>query len=83
MPVFKYAKLGVLDKLMRYPISEINGDINTNELAKIMATAWIDKDSEGVKSAVKEIITDSNIVVTADHLPENVQVQNLQKCFRK
>ena len=27
---------GVLDKLMRYPISEINGDINTNELAKIM-----------------------------------------------
>lgn len=70
MPIFRYAKLGVLDKLMRYPISEINGDINTNELAKIMATAWIDKDSEGVKSAVKEIITDSNIVVTADHLPE-------------
>ena len=70
MPIFRYAKLGVLDKLMRYPISEINGDINTNELAKIMATAWIDKDSEGVKRAVKEIITDSNIVVTADHLPE-------------
>lgn len=70
MPIFRYAKLGVLDKLMRYPISEINGDINTNELAKIMATAWIDKGSEGVKSAVKEIITDSNIVVTADHLPE-------------
>lgn len=70
MPIFRYAKLGVLDKLMRYPISEINGDINTNELAKIMATAWIDKDSEGVKSAVKKIITDSNIVVTADHLPE-------------
>lgn len=70
MPIFRYAKLGVLDKLMRYPISEINGDINTNELAKIMATAWIDKDSEGVKSAVKEIITDSNIVVSADHLPE-------------
>lgn len=70
MPIFRYAKLGVLDKLIRYPISEINGDINTNELAKIMATAWIDKDSEGVKSAVKEIITDSNIVVTADHLPE-------------
>ena len=70
MPIFRYAKLGVLDKLMRYPISEINGEINTNELPKIMATAWIDKDSEGVKSAVKEIITDSNIVVTADHLPE-------------
>lgn len=70
MPVFKYAKLGVLDKLMRYPLSEINGKISDDELAKIMATAWIDKDSEGVKSAVKEIITDSNIVVTADHLPE-------------
>ena len=69
-PIFKYAKLGVIDNLMRYPISEINGDINTNELAKIMATAWIDKDSEGVKSAVEEIIADSNIVVTADHLPE-------------
>ncbi len=69
-PIFKYAKLGVLDNLMRYPISEINGAINTNELAKIMATAWIDKDSNGIKSAVEEIIADSNIVVTADPLPE-------------
>lgn len=69
-PIFKYAKLGVLDNLMRYPISEINGDINTNELAKIMATAWIDKDSDGAKNAVEEIIEDSNIVVTADPLPE-------------
>lgn len=70
MPIFRYAKLGVLDKLMRYPLSEINGEISNDELAKIMATAWIDKDSEGAKNAVQTAISDSNIVVTADPLPE-------------
>ena len=70
MPIFRYAKLGVLDKLMRYPLSEINGEISNDELAKIMATAWIDKDSDGAKNAVQTAISDSNIVVTADPLPE-------------
>lgn len=69
-PIFRYAKLGVLDKLMRYPLSEINGEISNDELAKIMATAWIDKDSDGAKNAVQTAISDSNIVVTADPLPE-------------
>lgn len=70
MPIFRYAKLGVLDKLMRYPLSEINGEISNDELAKIMATAWIDKDSDGAKNAVQTAISDNRIVVTADPLPE-------------
>lgn len=70
MPIFRYAKLGVLDKLMRYPLSEINGEISNDELAKIMATAWIDKDSDGAKNAVQTAISDNRIVVTVDPLPE-------------
>lgn len=70
MPIFRYAKLGVLDKLMRYPLSEINGKISDDELAKIMATAWIDKDSDGVENTVQAVINGSRIVVSVDPLPE-------------
>lgn len=79
MPIFKYAGLGVLDSLMRYPLSEINGVIRSEELAKIMATAWIDKESAGVKSSVQDIIKGSEIVVTADPLPEKCASEEFAK----
>lgn len=71
MPIFQYAKSGILDKLMRYPLSEINREISNDELAKILATAWIDKDSNGTKNTILTLINDSKFVVTADPLPEN------------
>ena len=79
MPVFKYARLGVLDKLMRYPLSEINGKISDDELAKIMATAWIDKDSDGVENTVRAVINGSRIVVTVDPLPEKCASEEFAK----
>ena len=79
MPVFKYAKLGVLDKLMRYPLSEIDGKISDDELAKIMATAWIDKDSDGVENTVQAVINGSRIVVTVDPLPEKCASEEFAK----
>lgn len=79
MPVFKYAKLGVLDKLMRYPLSEIDGKISDDELAKIMATAWIDKDSDGVENTVQAVINGSRIVVSVDPLPEKCASEEFAK----
>ena len=79
MPVLKYAKLGVLDKLMRYPLSEIDGKISDDELAKIMATAWIDKDSDGVENTVQAVINGSRIVVTVDPLPEKCASEEFAK----
>lgn len=46
-----------------------------------MATAWIDKDSDGVENTVQAVINGSRIVVTVDPLPENVQAKNLQRRF--
>ena len=72
-------KLGVLDKLMRYPLSETNGKISDDELAKIMATAWIDKDSDGVENTVQTVINCSRIVVTVDPLPEKCASEEFAK----
>ena len=35
-----------------------------------LATAWIDKDSDGVENTVQAVINGSRIVVTVDPLPE-------------
>lgn len=79
VPIFKYVKLGVLDNLMRYPLSEIKNEISYDELAGILATAWIDKDSSGVSNAVNGIIGKSKFVVTADPLPQKCATKEFAK----
>lgn len=79
VPIFKYVKLGVLDNLMRYPLSEIKNEIGCDELAGILATAWIDKDSSDVSNAVNEIIGKSKFVVTADPLPQKCATKEFAK----
>ena len=44
-----------------------------------MATAWIDKDSDGVENTVQAVINGSRIVVTVDPLPEKCASEEFAK----
>ncbi len=66
MPVYDYAFSGVFDSLLRYSLTDIKGKQDKLMLARIMATAWIDKSSDGVNSAVSDLIGDNQSIIVAD-----------------
>ncbi|MCD8026490.1 MAG: hypothetical protein LUF33_06095 [Clostridiales bacterium] len=71
MPVFDNAESGVFDPLLRYPVSESAQIQSPATFAQIMATAWKDKTSSGVNSAVERLVSGTDKVVIADPIAGN------------
>lgn len=92
-PVFNDAEYGVFDDKLRYPISKAKGNYTSLELARIMATAWIDKSSDGAENAVKQKLNGCELAVIADpvagrlasskfcSIMQKVSPKTIYKCF--
>lgn len=70
-PIFDDAYSGVFDSVLRYPVSTLKEPPDTLTLARIMATAWTDKSSDGVNNEIIKIIGTHKKAVIADPIPGN------------